>query len=55
MANERSPGYPAIGGLLAYNWWVLVPFKPGLLRSPDEFFSNLEVTGQPYATLHAAP
>lgn len=38
-----------IGGLLAYNWWVLVPFKPGLLRSPDEFFSNLEVTGQPYA------
>ncbi len=41
----------AIGGLLAYNWWALVPFKPGLLRSPDEFFSNLEVTGQPYATM----
>jgi hypothetical protein len=40
-----------IGGLLAYNWWVLVPFKPGLLRSPDEFFSNLEVTGQPYAVV----
>jgi hypothetical protein len=40
-----------IGGLLAYNWWVLVPFKPGLLRSPDEFFSNLEVSGQPYAAL----
>jgi hypothetical protein len=38
-------------GLLAYNWWVLVPLKPGLLRSPDEFFSNLEVTGYPYATL----
>lgn len=38
-------------GLLAYDWWVLVPFKPGLLRSPDEFFSNLEVTGYPYATL----
>jgi hypothetical protein len=36
-------------GLLAYNWWVLVPFKPGLLRSPDEFFSNLEVSGHPYA------
>lgn len=41
----------AIGGLLAYDWWVLVPLKPGLLRSPDEFFSNLEVTGQPYAAL----
>jgi hypothetical protein len=40
-----------IGGLIAYNWWALVPFKPGLLRSPDEFFSNLEVTGQPYATV----
>jgi hypothetical protein len=40
-----------IGGLIAYNWWVLVPFKPGLLRSPDEFFSNLEVTGQPYAAV----
>jgi hypothetical protein len=41
----------ALGGLLAYNWWVLVPLKPGLLRSPDEFFSNLEVAGQPYATV----
>ena len=40
-----------IAGLLAYNWWVLVPLKPGLLRTPDEFFSNLEVTGQPYATV----
>lgn len=38
-----------IAGLLAYNWWVFVPFKPGLLRSPDEFFSNLEVAGRPYA------
>lgn len=38
-----------IAGLLAYNWWVLVPFKPGLMRSPNELFSNLEVTGQPYA------
>jgi hypothetical protein len=40
-----------IAGLLAYNWWVLVPFKPGLMRSPDELFSNLEVTGQPYAVV----
>jgi hypothetical protein len=38
-------------GLAAYNWWLLVPLKPGLMSSPDELFSNLEVTGQPYATL----
>src|ERR1700733_4681001 len=37
-------------GLLAYNWWLLVPFKPGLMTSPNELFSNLEVDGQPYAT-----
>jgi hypothetical protein len=40
-----------IAGLAAYNWWLLVPFKPGLMSSPNELFSNLEVTGQPYATL----
>ena len=40
-----------IAGLVAYNWWVLVPFRPGLMTSPDELFSNLEVTGQPYAAL----
>jgi Protein of unknown function (DUF998) len=38
-----------IAGLLCYNWWLLVPLKPGLMRSPNELFSNLEVTGQPYA------
>lgn len=36
-------------GLLAYNWWLLVPLRPGLMRSPNELFSNLEVTGQPFA------
>jgi hypothetical protein len=36
-------------GLITYNWWVLVPLKPGLMTSPDELFSNLEVSGQPYA------
>jgi hypothetical protein len=36
-------------GLVAYNWWLLVPLKPGLMTSPDELFSNLEVSGQPYA------
>lgn len=40
-----------IAGMACYNWWVLVPFRPGLMRSPDEFFSNLEVTGHPYASL----
>jgi Protein of unknown function (DUF998) len=40
-----------IAGLAAYNWWLLVPFKPGLMSSPNELFSNLEVSGQPYATL----
>ncbi len=39
----------AATGLLAYNWWILVPLKPGLMRSPDELFSNMELTGQPYA------
>jgi hypothetical protein len=38
-----------IAGMAAYNWWVLVPLRPGLMRSPNELFSNLEVTGQPYA------
>jgi Protein of unknown function (DUF998) len=37
-------------GLLAYNWWVLVLFRPGLMRSPNELFSNLEVSGQVSAT-----
>jgi hypothetical protein len=39
-----------VAGLIAYNWWLLVPLKPGLMTSPDELFSNLEVSGQPYAT-----
>ena len=39
-----------VAGLLAYNWWVLVPFRPGLMRSPNELFSNLEVSGQLSAT-----
>jgi Protein of unknown function (DUF998) len=39
-----------IAGLATYNWWLLTPLVPGLIRSPNELFSNLEVTGQPYAT-----
>lgn len=40
-----------VGGLVGYNWWLIAPLKPGLMTSPDELFSNLEVTGQPYASL----
>ena len=40
-----------MAGLVAYNWWILVALRPGLMTSPDELFSNLEVTGQPYASL----
>jgi hypothetical protein len=40
-----------VAGLLVYNWWILVPLKPGLMTSPDELFSNLEVSGQPYAAV----
>jgi Protein of unknown function (DUF998) len=53
--NPRSRAVAAwilgIAGLAAYNWWLLVPLKPGLMTSPDELFSNLEITGQPYATV----
>jgi len=34
-----------IGGVVAYNWWVAVPFIPGLMASRNEFFSDLEVPG----------
>ena len=39
-----------IAGLIAYNWWVLVALRPGLMVSPNELFSDLEVTGRPFAT-----
>ncbi len=39
-----------VAGLVAYNWWALVPLRPGLMNSPDELFSDLEVTGQPFAS-----
>jgi hypothetical protein len=52
LRTRRVLGWTlGIAGLAAYNWWVLVPLKPGLMTSPDELFSNLEVTGQPYAAL----
>jgi len=38
-----------VAGVLAYNWWVVVPFVPGLMPSVNGFFSDLEATGRPYA------
>jgi hypothetical protein len=40
-----------VAGVLAYNWWVVVPFVPGLMPSVNGFFSDLEATGRPHATL----
>jgi hypothetical protein len=39
----------AVAGAAAYNWWVVVPFVPGLLPSINGFFSDLEVSGRPHA------
>jgi hypothetical protein len=41
----------AVAGVLAYNWWVVVPFVPGLMPSVNGFFSDLEATGRPHADL----
>lgn len=38
-------------GVAAYNWWVVVPFVPGLMPSVNGFFSDLEATGRPHAAL----
>ena len=40
-----------VSGMVAYNWWVFVPMVPGLMRSPDELFSDLEATGRPDAVI----
>jgi hypothetical protein len=39
----------AVAGVAAYNWWVVVPFVPGLMPSVNGFFSDLEVAGRPHA------
>src|ERR1700691_3475245 len=38
-------------GIVLYNWWVYVIVATNLLISTDEFFSDLEATGRPDATL----
>ncbi len=40
-----------VTGVLAYNWWVVVPFVPGLMPSVNGFFSDLEASGRPHAPL----
>jgi hypothetical protein len=48
LATGRALG---VAGVLAYNWWVVVPFVPGLMPSVNGFFSDLEATGRPHASL----
>jgi hypothetical protein len=38
-------------GIVLYNWWVWVVIATNLLVNTDEFFSDLEATGRPDATL----
>jgi hypothetical protein len=39
----------AVVGVLAGNWWIAMPFLPGMLPSTNAFFSNFEASGQPNA------
>src|SRR5664280_1908303 len=41
----------AVGAVIAYNWWVVVLFVPGLMPSVNGFFSDLEADGRPHAAL----
>ena len=41
----------AVAGVLAYNWWIVVPFVPRLMPSLNGFFSDLEANGRPHAAL----
>src|SRR5580658_5395073 len=38
-------------GIVLYNWWVYVVVATNLLINTDEFFSDLEATGRPDASL----
>jgi hypothetical protein len=40
-----------LAGIVLYNWWVWVVVASNLLISTDEFFSDLEATGRPDATI----
>jgi len=49
MIRKWLAVFAGISGIALYNWWILVPFRPGVLISPNELFSDLEVTGHPFA------
>ena len=53
MTSARLTAAKVLGvaGVVAYNWWVVVPFVPGLMPSVNGFFSDLEATGRPHADL----
>jgi len=40
-----------VPAVVAYNWWIIVPFRHGLLTSVNSFFSDLEVKGARDAAL----
>jgi Protein of unknown function (DUF998) len=40
-----------LAGIVLYNWWVYVLVATTILTNTDEFFSDLEATGRPDATL----
>ena len=50
-AVEAAAKVLAVAGVVAYNWWVVVPFVPGLMPTVNGFFSDLEATGRPHAAL----
>jgi hypothetical protein len=43
--------FVCVPAIVAYNWWTIVPFRRGLLRSVNSFFSDLEVKGARDAAL----
>ncbi len=51
VARLRAAKVLGVLGLVAYNWWVVVPFVPGLMPSVNGFFSDLEATGRPHSAL----
>ncbi len=66
MGNTASPGVKSrpssyrfvasqiliVVGIVATNWWVLVPFRHGITGPHQGFFSDLEATGEPDASLY---
>jgi len=53
VARIRWAKALSVVGVVAYNWWVVVPFVPGMMPSVNGFFSDLEASGQPHAGLLA--